>query len=346
MTRTRFSKGHGTRNDFVLLADTKGELDLTPELVRALADRRGGIGGDGVIRLVPTAHVPESRAVLAQDPHAIWFMDYRNADGSVAEMCGNGVRVFAAFAERLGLVSLDDGAELAVGTRAGVKRVRKEQDGWYAVDMGPWFLPGGRPALDDGHDAAVVVHGWDVPRPALNVDLGNPHTVLALAREELLEDADLSRAPVVEPTPPHGTNVELVVPLGETVADDGTVVGRVRMRVHERGVGETPSCGTGACAAALAVRVWGGPGSPDTWLVDVPGGTVRVRALGDRVELAGPAVLVYSGEIDLEALTGAVGSSVGKNAPVAVEPGSAPDQADPADGPVPVPLPGEATVTR
>ena len=300
MTRTRFTKGHGTRNDFVLLADTKGELDLTPELVRALADRRGGIGGDGVIRLVPTALVPESREVLAEDPHAIWFMDYRNADGSVAEMCGNGVRVFAAFAERLGLVSFAGGTEVPVGTRAGVKRVRKEADGWFAVDMGRWFLPGGRPALHDGYDATVVVRGWEVPRPALSVDLGNPHTVLAVAREDLLDRADLTEAPVVEPHPAHGTNVELVVPLGETTADDGTLVGRVRMRVHERGVGETPSCGTGACAAALAVRVWGGPDAPDTWLVDVPGGTVRVRALeGDRVELAGPAELVYAGEVDL-----------------------------------------------
>jgi diaminopimelate epimerase len=302
MTRTRFTKGHGTRNDFVLLADTKGELDLTPELVRALADRRGGIGGDGVIRLVPTALVPESRDVLAQDPHAIWFMDYRNADGSVAEMCGNGVRVFAAFAESLGLVSFAGGTEVPVGTRAGVKRVRKEGD-WYVVDMGPWFLPGGRDALRAGFDATVVVRGWEVPRPALSVDLGNPHTVLALAREDLLADADLTGAPVVEPVPPRGTNVELVVPLGETVEEDGTVVGHVRMRVHERGVGETPSCGTGACAAALAVRVWGGPDAPDTWFVDVPGGTVRVRALpGDHVELAGPAELVHSGEVDLDRL--------------------------------------------
>jgi diaminopimelate epimerase len=328
MTRTRFTKGHGTRNDFVLLADTTGELDLTPELVRALADRRGGVGGDGVIRLVPTALVPESRDVLSEDPHAIWFMDYRNADGSVAEMCGNGVRVFAAFAERLGLVSFAGGTEVPVGTRAGVKRVHKEDDGWFAVDMGPWFLPGGREAVRDGYDATVVVRGWEVPRPALSLDLGNPHTVLALAHDALLDDADLTGAPVVEPVPPRGTNVELVVPLGETEAEDGTLVGRVRMRVHERGVGETPSCGTGACAAALAVRVWGGPDAPDTYLVEVPGGTVRVRALaGDRVELAGPAELVHSGEIDLAALvppTTAVPGTVAEPEP---EPEPAPEPA-------------------
>src|SRR6478609_435628 len=300
MTRTRFTKGHGTRNDFVLLADTKGELDLTPELVRALADRRGGIGADGVIRLVPTALVPESRAVLAQDPDAIWFMDYRNADGSVAEMCGNGVRVFAAFAESLGLVDLADGAEVPVGTRAGVKRVRKEDDGWYAVDMGPWYLPGGRDALRAGYDATVVVRGWDVPRPALSVDLGNPHTVLALAREDLLEGADLTGAPVVEPVPAHGTNVELVVPLGESEAEDGTLAG----------------------------RVWGGPDAPDTWFVDVPGGTVRVRALpGDHVELAGPAELVHSGEIDLERLLRAA-APAGPAGPVPPAPGAPVPDAD------------------
>src|SRR5918997_941554 len=146
--RLRFTKGHGTHNDFVLLADTRGDLELTPEQVRRLADRRGGIGGDGVIRLTPTAAVARAGEavadrVLAEEPDAIWFMDYRNADGSVAEMCGNGVRVFTAFAEQLGLAELSDGQEFALGTRAGVRRVHKEPGGWYAVDMGTWSLAGG-----------------------------------------------------------------------------------------------------------------------------------------------------------------------------------------------------------
>jgi diaminopimelate epimerase len=142
-----------------------------------------------------------------------------------------------------------------------------------------------------------------VTRPALSVDVGNPHTVLALADEAELAAADLTRAPAVQPLPPQGTNVELVVPLGESTADDGVLVGQVRMRVHERGVGETRSCGTGACAAALAVRTWAGAGAPDVWLVHVPGGTVRVRLLpsGD-VELAGPAAIVATGTVDLDAL--------------------------------------------
>ena len=306
----RFTKGHGTENDFVLLDDRAGVLDLTPELVRALADRRAGIGGDGVIRVAPTASLPEGAAILASDPGAVWFMDYRNSDGSVAEMCGNGVRVFAAYLERLGLAVVpgsgaDDGAGLAVGTRAGVRRVRREPNGWYAVDMGAWHLTGGDAAALAGTDAAVAVAGLAAVRPALRVEVGNPHVVLALADADELAGADLTRAPEVRPEPRGGTNVELVVPLGEEVADDGSVVGRVRMRVHERGVGETRSCGTGACAAALAVRTWAGAGAPDVWFVDVPGGTVRVRVLASgQVELAGPAALVAEGEIDLDALVG------------------------------------------
>ncbi|WP_456786428.1 diaminopimelate epimerase [Cellulomonas sp. P5_C5] len=303
------TKGHGTQNDFVLLDDRDALVELSPVLVRGLADRRAGVGADGVIRVVASEHVPEGVAALAEDPDAHWFMDYRNADGSVAEMCGNGVRVFAAYLERLGLWDAADG-ELALGTRAGVRRVRRVpvptgvgDDVWYAVDMGRWYLPGGSQAVRDGADAEVLVSGLDVARAGLSVDVGNPHVVLALGDEDELAAADLTTAPQVTPVPPHGTNVELVVPLGEHEAPDGSLVGRVRMRVHERGVGETRSCGTGACAAALAVRTWAGAGAPDVWLVDVPGGTVRVSVLADgHVELAGPAVLVAAADVDLTAL--------------------------------------------
>ncbi|GIG23192.1 diaminopimelate epimerase [Cellulomonas chitinilytica] len=304
------TKGHGTQNDFVLLDDRTGAVELSAALVRELADRRAGLGGDGVIRVVASERLPEGAVVLAEEPAATWFMDYRNADGSVAEMCGNGVRVFAAYLERLGLWDAADG-ELALGTRAGVRRVRRvpvpagiPDDVWYAVDMGRWSVPGGAAAVEAGADADVEVAGLPVARAALSIDVGNPHTVLALPDEAELAAADLTRAPVVTPVPPYGTNVELVVPLGEERTPEGTVVGRVRMRVHERGVGETRSCGTGACAAALAVRTWAGAGAPDEWLVDVPGGTVRVTALPDgHVELAGPAVLVADATVDLTALT-------------------------------------------
>lgn len=298
-TPLAFVKGHGTQNDFVLLDDRTGTLDIGPATVRALTDRRAGVGADGVIRLVPTAAVPDGRTLLDEVPAAEWFMDYRNGDGTVAEMCGNGVRVFAAFAESLGLAN-PGAAPFPVGTRGGVKYVTKEPGGWYAVDMGPWGFPGGHAAVDHGFDATVQVVGLPTERPALRVDLDNPHTVVALASEDELSALDLAAAPTVAPTPPHGTNVELVVPLGEQQTADGTSAGRVRMRVHERGVGETRSCGTGACAAALAVRAWAGAGAPDTWFVEVPGGTVRVRVLeSGNVELAGPAELVFTGNVEV-----------------------------------------------
>src|SRR5690349_21780927 len=175
------TKGHGTQNDFVLLDDRTGAVDLGAALVRELADRRAGLGGDGVIRVVASERLPEGAVVLAEEPAATWFMDYRNADGSVAEMCGNGVRVFAAYLERLGLWDASDG-ELALGTRAGVRRVRRvpvpvglADDVWYAVDMGRWSVPGGAAAIDAGADADVEVAGLPVARAALSIDVGNPH---------------------------------------------------------------------------------------------------------------------------------------------------------------------------
>jgi len=299
------TKGHGTRNDFVLLDDAEGAIDLDPVLVRALADRRSGVGGDGVIRLVRSGVAPDAAPALVEDPGAGWFMDYRNADGSIAEMCGNGVRVVAAFAERLGV--WDGTGELVLATRAGVRRVRRvgptevpkgESAAWYEVDMGVWTLPGGPAAVDAGGDAEVTVAGLDVARPALSIDVGNPHTVVALPDARALAAADLTRPPLVAPAPPHGTNVELVVPLGE--GPDGA--GRLRLRVHERGVGETESCGTGACAAALAVRTWAGDGAPEAWWVDVPGGTLRVRVVGTRVLLAGPAEVTFQATFPLPPL--------------------------------------------
>jgi diaminopimelate epimerase len=291
----RVVKGHGTENDFLLLDDPDGRINLTPAQVRALADRRAGVGADGVIRAVRSRHLPPAEA-RRLGPAAEWFMDYRNADGSVAEMCGNGLRVFVAFLVDRGLVQLADGAAVVVGTRAGPLTVRREGE-LLAADLGPWSFPGGNAAVDAGYDATVAVAGLPGVRPGLRVAVPNPHTVVAVGDAGELAAADLSRAPRVDPPPPEGTNVEIVLPLGEeTVA--GRPLGVLRLRVHERGVGETRSCGTGACAAALAVRAWAGAGAPDAWRVLVPGGELEVRALpGGRVELAGPARLVA--DVDL-----------------------------------------------
>jgi len=295
----RFAKGHGTQNDFVLLPDADGQLALTPAQVALLCDRRAGIGGDGLIRAVRAQALPEG--VALRDPAGRpveWFMDYRNGDGSLAEMCGNGLRVFVAYLEHLGHVRLGDGDTLAVGTRAGVKVVRRDGD-LLAADLGPWRLVGGAEAAAAGSDARVSVHGEPPELPGLRVDVGNPHVVVALPSRARLAEADLVRAPLVAPAPVHGTNVELVVPLHDSDAAGGHLV----MRVHERGVGETRSCGTGAVAAVLAARAWAGVGAPDVWRVDVPGGTLRVTApagrlhAGEAVELAGPAVIVAEGSL-------------------------------------------------
>ncbi len=297
MTVLEIYKGHGTRNDFVLLDDRDAKLDINESLVRTLTDRRDGVGGDGLIRLVPTVAMPQpDRDRLADSPQ--WFMDYRNADGSVAQMCGNGVRAFAAFLELLDIADCA-AAPLAVGTRAGTKWVTKDSEtGWYSVSMGPGTLSAPDAAREHGADATVKVTGLEgPPRPGLSVDMGNPHTVVALYSRAELEELDLTRAPEVLPQPSDGTNVEFVVPLSEIESDDG-IVGRAVMRVHERGVGETPSCGTGACAVAVALATWGGPSAPQRWLIDVPGGQVSVdlNDLTD-IRLAGPARIVARAQV-------------------------------------------------
>jgi diaminopimelate epimerase len=286
-----FTKGHGTGNDFVIIEDADGALDLAPEQVRALCDRNFGVGADGVLRVVRSTATAEGATALAEEPGAEWFMDYRNADGSVSEMCGNGVRVFAHYLLRSGLATLEPGSTLPIGTRAGVRDVLRSQTG-YQVDMGRWRLAGGEPL--------ARAAGLSVARPGLGIDVGNPHVVVALASEDELEGLDLNPTPILEPAPADGANVEFVVP-GEPLVRDG--VGRVRMRVHERGSGETLSCGTGAVASALAVRHWAGERAPHEWRVEVPGGTLGVRMFpaedGEHVALSGPAQLVFRGEIDL-----------------------------------------------
>jgi diaminopimelate epimerase len=294
VTELHFTKGHGTGNDFVLFADPDATVDLTPDRIRAIADRRFGVGADGVIRAVRSDAIPEGRAVLAEDPDATWFMDYHNADGSVAEMCGNGIRVFARYLTEAGLVELAPGQTLTVGSRKGVVDIQRSTTG-FAADLGRWRL-----GIDGGGSDDVLVRAkeLDRERPGLGIDVGNPHVVVAVASEEELAGIDLTYVPVLDPAPASGANVEFVLP-GEPLVTDG--VGEITMRVHERGSGETLSCGTGAVAAALATRYWAGSAAPDTWRVRVPGGVLTVRMFatedGEHVSLAGPAELVFSGDL-------------------------------------------------
>lgn len=291
MTTIQFTKGHGTGNDFVVFADPEGELDLTAAQVASICDRRFGVGADGILRAVRSRALTAGAAALAEDPDAEWFMDYRNADGSIAEMCGNGIRVFARFLTEAGLVDLPHGDTLAVGTRSGVRDVQRSAGGFRA-DLGRWRLT--------GVDPVVRARDLEVARPGLGIDVGNPHVVVALADDAELDGIDLNYVPILEPALPDGANVEFVV-MGDPLVDDG--VGGIRMRVHERGSGETLSCGTGAVAAALAVRHYAGAGAPDQWRVRVPGGTVGVRMFaaedGEHVSLSGPAELVFSGALEV-----------------------------------------------
>lgn len=289
-----FTKGHGTGNDFVLVHDPDNSIDLTPKQVAKICDRHFGIGADGFIRVVESKFVAEGIELLKASPEAQWFMDYRNADGSIAEMCGNGVRVFARYLIEKGLAKVGNGETLTVGTRAGVRDVQPNRAG-FAVDMGRW-------KLDD--EVTVHAHQLSVSRPGQGINVGNPHVVVALASHEELKNLDLTQAPKLDPLPEHGANVEFVVPAEPMVVDG---VGSIDMRVFERGVGETLSCGTGIVAAALATRYWAGKGAPNIWTVTVPGGTLGVRMFpteeGEHVGLSGAAELVFEGSLNLDELS-------------------------------------------
>ncbi|WP_327294885.1 diaminopimelate epimerase [Streptomyces sp. NBC_01197] len=274
-----FLKGHGTENDFVIVPDPDNLIDLPASAVAVLCDRRAGIGGDGLLHVVRSAAHPEARAMAGE---AEWFMDYRNADGSIAEMCGNGVRVFARHLHRAGLV---DAGDLAIATRGGVKRAHLAKNGDITVSMGRAVLP------PDGVAVTVGDRTW----PALNVNMGNPHAVAFV--DDLADAGALLSVPRFAPESvyPDGVNIEFVVDRGER---------HVAMRVHERGSGETRSCGTGACAVAVAAARRDGidpalTGEPATYTVDLPGGRLVITELPDgEIEMTGAAVIVAEGTID------------------------------------------------
>lgn len=281
-----FTKGHGTGNDFVLILDRAGQYALSELEIAELCDRNFGIGADGVIFVVETEHSPEVAHLLQEEPAAKWFMDYRNADGSKGEMCGNGARVFARFLLENDLAELFDGSTLPIATRAGIKDITQTANG-FAVDLGRWKV--------SNDEVLVRAAGLQVARPALSINIGNPHVVVALADLEELEALDLTKAPLIEPAPKDGANVEFVV-LDEPLIKDG--VAGITMRVFERGVGETLSCGTGIAAAAIAIRDYAG-NTQNFWRVKVPGGEVGVRIFpteeGEHAGISGPAELTFTG---------------------------------------------------
>jgi diaminopimelate epimerase len=285
--QVRFTKGHGTQNDFVVLGDVDAELALTPAVVAALCDRRRGLGADGVLR-VTTAGAALAARVFDRVPDGVsaddWYMDYRNADGSVAQMCGNGVRVFAHYLRTSGLETRD---EFVVGSLAGPRPVVLHGvDATHAdvsVDMGKVNLVG-----SGGKAFEVTVGGRTFD--GLAIDVGNPHlacvdpalTPQALAALDVAAPVSFDHAQF-----PDGVNVEVL-----TAPTDGAV----SMRVHERGVGETRSCGTGTVAAAVAALSYSGATS-GTLTVRVPGGNVVVTVTEATSYLRGPSVLVARGEL-------------------------------------------------
>lgn len=275
--KLKFSKMHGLGNDFVVVDGVRQQVSLTPEQLRYLGDRHFGVGCDQIL-LVEKPSQPG--------------VDFRyrifNADGGEVEQCGNGARCFVRFVHEQGLT---DKREIRVETQRGIITPRLEGDGNVTVDMGePRFMPAEIPFAGDED---VVIHLLDVADETLEisvVSMGNPHAV------QVVDSVDSA------PVEVHGPLIERHERFPKRVnAGFMQIVDRhtIKLRVYERGAGETLACGTGACAAAVAgirrglldspVRVhtrggdlniaWGGPGRP--------------------VLMTGPAVTVFTGEIEL-----------------------------------------------
>ena len=290
-----FAKGHGTENDFVLLPDLEARLTLAPAAVAALCDRRRGLGADGVLR-VTTAQAALAAGVFDRIPEGVqpadWYMDYRNADGSIAQMCGNGVRVFAHYLRAAGL---EQRAEFVVGSLAGPRPVVLHEADALSADV---TVEMGKP--NQSGTGSAVVGGRHFT--GLAVDVGNPHLACVDATLTAAELADLDvAAPVAFDGAqfPDGVNVEVLtapVPIPESLRSGPPADGVVTMRVHERGVGETRSCGTGTVAAAVAALEHQGLAT-GTLKVRVPGGEVTVTVTDVNSFLRGPSVLVAHGEL-------------------------------------------------
>ena len=278
-----FAKGHGTQNDFVVLPDVEAQLDLTVPVISALCDRQRGLGGDGVLRVV-TAGGAVAAGVLRRLPDGVsdgdWYMDYRNADGSVAQMCGNGVRVFAHYLRASGLEGRD---EFVVATLAGPRPVIVHRADTYraevTVEMGKANTFGTATAMVGGRQLA-----------GLAVDVGNPHLACVVPQLTESELAELDVAAAVgfdRAQFPDGVNIEVLTPVR---------AGAVSMRVHERGVGETRSCGTGTVAATVAALADQDAATGEL-RVRVPGGVVDVEITESTSYLRGPSILVAHGEL-------------------------------------------------
>lgn len=282
-----FTKGNGAGNVFLVLHDPDNQTALTPAAISHLCDRQTGIGADGLLRAVLCDRSPEAHRYAGR---ATWFMDYRNPDGSLGEMCGNGIRVLA---RHLTHHHHSHPGRLTLATRAGLRTV----DITDPAPSGDVTVHMGQPHLPLPHGALIVTAGgrsW----PALYVDVGNPHAVAFV--DDLGHPGSLTSPPTVAPPPPRGITVEFVRVLAP---------GHLSLRVHERGVGETPACGTGACAAVAAAHQAGIRPPEGRYRVDAPGGTLHIRVLPDgTLTLTGPAALTAGGFLTPSTLLYAVAS--------------------------------------
>ena len=284
-------KAQGTGNDFVMYADRSGEHAPQKQDIIQLCDRHFGIGADGLIRITRPGHVADLDGHDAQKMRkegVEWFMDYRNADGTLAEMCGNGTRATAQFLVQQGMLELEEGDAFKLGTRAGVKRITRMPDNpevgrqLWRVDMGSWSM-----GAEDEY--TVTIPGDTGSGKGTFIDMGNPHVVTvvedAYSTLPVLGELDLTRAPQVSPELPNGQNVEFArIDNLDTERD----LGDASMRVYERGCGETMACGTGLCATAIVLRA---KTQIDHWRIRIPGGIVRVDVTDDSVMLTGAAAL-------------------------------------------------------
>ena len=254
--------GHGTENDFIIIFDPNDEISVTTAQTARICNRDSGVGSDGLIRITRR--------------NEKWFMDYRNADGSVAEMCGNGIRVMARY-----LVEKAHQPEgiFAIDTRDGIKHLRAPLIGDISVNMGQ--------VVDKGESITAATNNqiWN----GYNISVGNPHAVVFV--DELSDVGQLVDPPVVRPREsyPEGVNVEFVKILDDNV---------LKMRVYERGSGETRSCGTGTCAVALAATLKTKSKLPITWEIYPPGGKLEVAIDSHyNATLTGGAVIIKDVDI-------------------------------------------------
>lgn len=282
LPKLNYTKGHSNGNDFILFEDTQNRFNLTPKQTKLICNRNKGIGADGIIRATQTTHTNKK----------LWFMDYRNQDGSLANMCGNGLRVFVEFLRNKKLISTTTGNTVLIDTRAGIKQVEITTNG-YKVDMGTWCLPENLATTK----TSCTITNLNTNYPALSVNTGNLHTVTFLQKNQSLQQLNLSNKPKVHSPGEPNSNIEFAT---KPTIENNVI--EIAARVYENGVGETLSCGTGTCAIAIAAKhLFPEISKHKIWHILLPGGPLKVEFKftnnEEHVFLSGNATLISEGTL-------------------------------------------------